>query len=77
MVTTVELSEQEIAELKELTDQASPNDAIRVAMLGYLRYARRMRLKEMSGQLEMTDNWEDLEDAELKSHRGTRESSTD
>ncbi len=66
MTTVVDLTEQEIAELKELTHQTDVGAAIRTAMVEYLRYVRRMRLKELSGQVEMQDNWTQLESAEVK-----------
>ena len=65
MVTSIELSEQELAELCELTEQSDSTAAIRVAMRDYVRYARRMRLKQLSGQVEMIDNWRALEQAEI------------
>ena len=65
MVTSIELSEQELAELRDLTKQSDSMEAIRVAMRDYIRYARRMRLKQLSGQLEMTDNWRQLEESEV------------
>ena len=65
MVTSIELSEQELAELRDLTKQSDSMEAIRVAMRDYIRYARRMRLKQLSGQVEMTDNWRQLEESEV------------
>ena len=65
MVTSIELSEQELAELRDLTEQTDTMEAIRVAMRDYIRYARRMRLKQLSGQVEMTDNWRQLEESEV------------
>ncbi|MFM7931079.1 MAG: hypothetical protein ACKO9Q_25500 [Pirellula sp.] len=65
MVTSIELSEQELAELRDLTEQSDSMEAIRVAMRDYIRYARRMRLKQLSGQVEMIDPHFDLI-AELK-----------
>lgn len=65
MVTTIELSEQELAELRDLTEQSDSMEAIRVAMRDYIRYARRMRLKQLSGQVEMIDNWRPLEESEV------------
>ena len=65
MVTSIELSEQELAELRDLTKQSDSKEAIRVAMRDYIRYARRMRLKQLSGQVEMTDNWRQLEESEV------------
>lgn len=65
MVTSIDLSEQELAELRELTKQDDSSEAIRAAMRDYIRYARRMRLKQLAGQITMTDNWRQLEEAEL------------
>ncbi|MFN5918874.1 MAG: hypothetical protein ACK48K_19120 [Planctomycetota bacterium] len=65
MVTSIELSEQELAELRDLTEQSDSMEAIRVAMRDYIRYARRMRLKQLSGQVEMIDNWRQLEEFEV------------
>ena len=65
MVTSIELSEQELAELRDLTEQSDSLEAIRVAMRDYIRYARRMRLKQLSGQVEMIDNWGQLEEFEV------------
>jgi metal-responsive CopG/Arc/MetJ family transcriptional regulator len=65
MVTSIELSEQELAELRDLTEQSDSMEAIRVAMRDYIRYARRMRLKQLSGQVEMINNWRKLEESEV------------
>jgi metal-responsive CopG/Arc/MetJ family transcriptional regulator len=65
MVTSIELSEQELAELCDLTEQSDSREAIRVAMRDYIRYARRMRLKQLSGKVEMIDNWRQLEESEI------------
>ena len=66
MSTVVDLSEQDLAELKALTKQTDAAAAVRAAMSDFLRYVRRMRLKELSGQVEMQDNWAELEEAEMK-----------
>lgn len=65
MATSIELSEQELAELRELTEQSDATEAIPVAMRDYVRYARRMRLKQLSGQVEMIGNWRQLEQTEM------------
>ena len=65
MVTSIELSEQELADLRDLTEQSDSTKAIQVAMRDYIRYARRMRLKQLSGQVEMIDNWMELEQSEV------------
>jgi hypothetical protein len=66
MSTMVDLSEAEIAELKALTKQTDVAAAIRAAMTEYIRYIKRMQLKQLSGKLQMEDNWSELERAEIE-----------
>ncbi|MCR9293267.1 MAG: hypothetical protein NXI32_11145 [bacterium] len=68
MVTTIQLSEQELSDLKALTKQTDPEAAVRAAMQDYLRYARRLQLKQLSGQVQMQDNWQEMENAELEAN---------
>ena len=70
MPTVVDLTEQELTDLKDLTRQTDEAAAIRLAMTEYLRFARRMRLKELSGQVQMEENWQVLEAAELRDRNG-------
>jgi hypothetical protein len=67
MTTTIDLTDQELAELKALTNQPDAQAAVLCATAEYLRFARRKRLKELSGRVEMGHNWRDLEADELKS----------
>jgi hypothetical protein len=69
MTTLVELTDQELADLKYFTQLEDETAAVRQAMTEYLRFARRMRLKTMSGQVAMEDNWQTLEAAELRDGR--------
>ena len=69
MTTTVHLSDEELADLKELTKLTDPAEAVRAAMHDYVRYARRMRLKQLSGQVRIQDNWRDLEATEMEAQR--------
>ena len=71
MTTTVHLTDEELADLKELTKQDDPVAAVRTAMQDYVRYARRMRLKQLSGRVEIQENWRELEAAEMESDRDT------
>lgn len=71
MTTVIDLTEQELAELRELTNQTDVAAALRTIMREYLRYVRRMQLKELSGQVCMQENWAELEKAELKSNHET------
>jgi len=68
--TVVDLSDQEINELKAVTNAPDAASAIRAAMTEYLRYVRRVQLKGLSGRVEMLDNWREQESAELKEQNG-------
>ena len=65
MTTSVELTEQELAEIKQFTSEKEASAAIRMAMKEYIRFVRRMRLKELSGKVEMTNDWRNGENAEM------------
>jgi hypothetical protein len=60
----LDLTPEEIAELKQVTDQPDLASAVQVAAREYLQYARRQELKSLSGRVEMQDNWRQLEAAE-------------
>jgi hypothetical protein len=57
MATTVELTPQELAEIRALTNQPDDAAAVRCATIEYLRYARRMQLKASAGKYPMDADW--------------------
>jgi hypothetical protein len=77
MTATVNLTPEEIAEIQTLTQQKDVGEAIRAAMREYVRYARRQELKSLSGKVEFQDNWQVLEEAELKADNEARKPRTD
>jgi hypothetical protein len=77
MSTSIQLTDQELADLKELTKQDDPSAAIRAAMHDYVRYARRMQLKQLSGRIHIQDNWQELEAAEMEPERDINGPGTD
>ena len=77
MVTVVDLTDQEIAELQEFTNQEDVAIAIRTALAEYLRSARRMRLKELSGRVRVQGNWMELENGEAEPSNDDSTSRTD
>ena len=77
MTATVNLTAEEIAEIQSLTNQNDVSEAIRTAMVEYVRYARRQELKTLSGRVEMQDNWRELEEAEVKAADEARKSRPD
>lgn len=70
MSTTIDLTDHELAELRAYTKETDDAAAIRSAMNEYLRLARRLQLKALSGQVEMEENWQALEATELKDRHG-------
>ena len=64
MTATINLTDEEFKDLRDLTHKDDAEGAVRSALDEYRRYARRMRLKELSGQVAMDDNWRALEAAE-------------
>jgi hypothetical protein len=69
MTATINLNDEELKDLRDLTQISDATGAIRSALDEYRRYARRMRLKELSGQVAMDDNWRALEAAETDAPR--------
>lgn len=65
MVATLDLTDAEIKDLRELTKQQDTTGALRTALHEFVRYARRMQLKELSGRVTMEENWPLLECEEL------------
>lgn len=66
METTIHLSDAEVSDLKDLTREGDTTAALRTALVEYIRYAKRMRLKELSGRVEIEDNWQTVERMELE-----------
>ena len=64
MIPTINLNDDEVKDLRDLTQVGDVAGAVRRALDEYRGYARRMRLKEVSGQVAMDDNWRSLEAAE-------------
>ena len=69
MTATINLNDDEVKDLRDLTRISDLAGAVRCALEEYRRYARRMRLKESSGQIAMDDNWRCLEAAEMDGPR--------
>lgn len=66
MSIAVELSEQELTEIKQATNLQDEVLAVKSAMSEYLRHLRRLKIKNLSGKVEMMENWQELEANELR-----------
>jgi len=62
---TIEMPDQEISEIKHLTQLENDAEAIIQAAREYLRLSRLRELKAASGKVEFDANWQELEDREL------------
>lgn len=55
MVVSITLEPSELAELQELTSTADPEAAIRSALREFVRFAKRQRLKQLSGRVQIDE----------------------
>ena len=65
MSITVTLSNEELAEIKQITQLDSDSEAVSRAAQEFLRLFRLRQLKSVSGQVEYEENWRQLESLEL------------
>jgi hypothetical protein len=55
MVVSITLEPSELAELQEFTSTADPESAVRSALREFVRFAKRQRLKQSSGQVQVDE----------------------
>jgi hypothetical protein len=65
MSILVNLPEQEVAALRQLTRLENDAEAVKRAVQEFLRLSRLRELKAVSGKVEFQDNWRELEELEL------------
>jgi hypothetical protein len=68
MTISVDMTAQEVAALKQLTNVESDAEAVVKAAREYLRLSRLRELKAVSGKVELEDNWQQLEQLELSEY---------
>lgn len=66
MTAELNLTAEEITELKQFTDPPDIASAVQVATREYLQFAQRQALKTSAGRVEMQDNWHELELLEMR-----------
>jgi hypothetical protein len=62
---TLDLTQEEIAQLKDITKEPSDAQAVALAAREFLRRSRLQELKQASGRVEFVNNWRQLEAVEL------------
>lgn len=65
MSITIELAQQELAALRQITKLDDDAEAVLVAAREFLRVSRLRELKQASGTVDFDDNWRELEQLEL------------
>ena len=65
MSVTIDMTDQEIAALKQLTKLENDAEAVARAAREFLRVSRLRELKAASGRVDFDLNWQELEELEL------------
>lgn len=65
MRTTLNLSDGLLDELMEVSGSRTKTDAIEEAIREFVRRRKIEKLKNLSGKIKLTDNWQGLRDMEL------------
>ena len=68
MRTTMSLDDKLMKELMEVTGAATKTEAVHLAIAEFIRRKKLEGLKALSGKVRITDNWQELEELELKEH---------
>ena len=64
MNLAVNLSDEEIAQLRHVTKMSDDAEVVSAAAREYLRLVRLRELKSVSGKVEFEENWQELESLE-------------
>ena len=65
MSMNIELTSQEIANLKQITNLHNDAEAVTKAAREFLRLSKLRELKAVSGKVDFDVNWQELEELEL------------
>ena len=66
MRTTLNLSDDLIAELMKVSGLKTKTEAIHLAISEFIRRKKLRSLMDLSGKIRIDPNWQELEEAELK-----------
>lgn len=66
MRTTLSLDDRLIKELMEVTGAKTKTEAIHLAISEFIRRKKLEGLKALSGKIHIADNWQELEELEMK-----------
>lgn len=71
MRTTIQIDDEVFTDLMKITRASTKTEAVRIALNDYIRMRRKQQLLSLRGSLDLSDNWQELRELEL------RESSND
>lgn len=71
MRTTIHIDDEIFTDLMRMTKASTKTEAVRIALNDYIRMRRKQKLLSLRGNLDLSDNWRELRDLEI------RESSND
>ncbi len=66
MRMTVDIDKKVLEEVVALTGEKTKSKAVNKAMEWFVRRERIRELREMAGKIDISDNWQELEELELK-----------
>ncbi len=66
MRTTLDLEEDLLQQLLEISKAKTKNRAVNLAIADYVRRQKRQQLKRLSGRLRLEENWHALRELELE-----------
>ena len=66
MRTTMSLDDKLMKELMTVTGAATKTEAVHLAIAEFIRRKKLEGLKALSGKVRIADNWQELEELELK-----------
>ena len=70
MSITIDLSQQELSEIREMTKAADDAAGVVAAAREFVRWSRLRELKTASGNVDFDENWQQLESHEVQESSG-------
>ena len=70
MRTTLDLSDDLIRELMDITDARTKTSAIEEAIREFIRRKNIEKLRNLSGNIQLADNWRELREIEINKRYG-------
>ena len=66
MRTTIQIDDEIFTDLMSLTQASTKTEAVRIALNDYIRMRRKQKLLSLRGNLDLSDNWREIRDLEIR-----------